>query len=136
MQTGLQPDGPGSYVRLIKAVDRKQFGVHLDVCNAINQPDRYYHNAQLIRDCFEKLGEWVVSCHAKDLLWITDGYNVHFKEVIPGTGVLDYKTYLTELSRLPVDAPLMLEHLKSEAEYDQGRAYVQRVAADAGLAFA
>ena len=136
MQTGLQPEGPESYLRLIKAVDRKAFGVHLDVCNAINQPDRYYQNSQLIRDCFEKLGRWVVSCHAKDLLWMTDGYNVHFQEVIPGTGVVDYKTYLTELSRLAVDAPLMLEHLKSAEEYDQARAYVQRVAAEAGLAFA
>ena len=136
MQTGLQPDGPDSYLRLIKAVDRKQFAVHLDVCNAINQPDRYYRNSQLIRDCFEKLGRWVVSCHAKDLLWMTDGYNVHFKEVAPGAGVVDYKTYLTELSRLPVDAPLMLEHLKTPEEYDEARAYVQRVAASAGLAFA
>src|SRR5438477_4730774 len=27
------PDGPDSYVSLIKAVDRQAFGVHLDVCN-------------------------------------------------------------------------------------------------------
>jgi len=38
--------------------------------------------------------------------------NVHFVEVIPGRGQIDYAAYLRELSRLPVDAPLMLEHLK------------------------
>src|SRR4029079_15724378 len=27
------PDGPDAYARLIKAVDRRMFGVHLDICN-------------------------------------------------------------------------------------------------------
>src|ERR1700691_4658234 len=34
------PDGPDSYLKLIKAVDRPAFGVHLDVCNVINSPER------------------------------------------------------------------------------------------------
>src|SRR5439155_24450720 len=29
------PDGPESYLKLIKAIDRRTFGVHLDVCNVI-----------------------------------------------------------------------------------------------------
>ena len=129
------PDGPDSYLKLIHAVDRKQFGVHLDVCNAINSPARFYNNKAVIEECFRKLGEWVVSCHAKDLAWIPE-YNVHFAEVVPGRGEVDYAAYLRELSMLAVDAPLMLEHLKSAAEYDEGRAYIQRVAAQAGVTFA
>ena len=43
--------------------------------------------------------------------------NVHFKEVVPGTGQIDYATYLSELSKLDVDAPLMLEHLQTPEEY-------------------
>jgi hypothetical protein len=35
-----------------------------------------------------------------------------------------------------VDAPLMLEHLKTAAEYDEGRKYIQNTAAAAGLTFA
>ena len=136
MQTGLQPEGPDNYLRLISAVDRKEFGVHLDVCNGINQPNRYYRNAEFIRECFQKLGKWVISCHAKDLAWQTDGYNVHFKEVVPGTGVLDYGTYLTEVSKLPVDAPFMLEHLSTPEEYDQARHFVQKTGADLNLKFA
>lgn len=128
------PDGPGSYLRLIRAVDRKPFGVHLDVCNAINSPTRFYNNKAVIEECFRTLGPWVVSCHAKDLAWVPE-YNVHFAEVVPGRGEIDYTTYLRELSRLPVDAPLMLEHLKSADEYDEGRAYIQRVAAQAGVTF-
>lgn len=129
------PDGPDSYIRLIHAVDRTAFGVHLDVCNVINSPTRFYNNREVIQECFRKLGQWIVSCHAKDLAWIPE-YNVHFAEVVPGRGEVDYSAYLTELSRLPVDAPLMLEHLKSPEEYDEARQYVRRVGEKAGVAFA
>ena len=129
------PDGPDSYIRLIRAVDRAAFGVHLDVCNVVNNPTRFYNNAEVIHECFRKLGQWIISCHAKDLAWIPE-YNVHFAEVVPGRGELDYAAYLTELANLPVDAPLMLEHLKTPEEYDEAREYVRRVGHRVGVAFA
>jgi sugar phosphate isomerase/epimerase len=129
------PDGPDAYVELIRAVDRKAFGVHLDVCNGINSPQRFYRNADFIRECFSKLGRWIVSCHAKDLRWDIE-MNVHFEEVVPGRGQVDYTTYLTELSKLGREVPLMLEHLKTAEEYDEGRHYIQKVASAAGLNFA
>ncbi len=127
------PDGPDSYLKLIKAVDRKAFAVHLDVCNGVNSPQRFYDNAAFIRECFRKLGPWIVSCHAKDLQWQIE-YNVHFKEVIPGTGQLDYATYLDEIAAVDRDVPLMLEHLSSSAEYDEGRKRIAGLAATRGLA--
>jgi sugar phosphate isomerase/epimerase len=129
------PDGPDSYLELIQAVDRRPFAVHLDICNVINSPTRFYNNTAVIEECFRKLGGWIVSCHAKDLAWVPE-YNVHFAEVTPGRGEIDYAAYLRQLSRLPVDAPLMLEHLKSAQDYDEGRAYIQRVAAKEGIIFA
>jgi sugar phosphate isomerase/epimerase len=128
------PDGPDSYVKLIHAVDRKAFGVHLDVCNVINTPDRYYRNSEVITECFQKLRPWILSCHGKDLSWETKGeYNVHFQETIPGRGQIDYATYLKELTT--VDAPLMLEHLKSAEDYAEARAYIHRVADQSGVKF-
>ena len=123
------PDGPESYGKLIKAVDRPAFGVHLDVCNGINSPTRFYRNTEFIGECFRTLGPWITSCHAKDLEWQVE-LNVHFVEVIPGRGSLDYAAYLTELAKLPVDAPLMLEHLKTAEEYEEGKKYIQKVAAE------
>jgi sugar phosphate isomerase/epimerase len=128
------PTGPDEYLRLIKAVDRKAFGVHLDVCNTMNSPVRLYNNSAGIRECFAKLGPWIKSCHAKDLKW-GPGVQVWIQEVIPGTGLIDYKTILLELSRLGTEAPLMLEHLHSEEEYTQGRKYIQGVARSLGLSF-
>lgn len=129
------PDGPDSYLRLIKAIDRKGFGVHLDVCNGINSPTRFYRSGEFIAECFRVLGPWIVSCHAKDLEWKVE-LNVHFVEVIPGRGEVDYRAYLRGLAALPNDAPLMLEHLKTAAEYAEGAAYIRKVAAECGIDFA
>ncbi len=129
------PDGPDNYLRLIKAVDRKAFGVHLDVCNVINSPTRYYENGKVITECFRVLGPWIISCHAKDLYWAME-YNVHFVEVPPGRGQIDYRTYLTQLAQLQQDAPLMLEHLKKPEEYDEARAFILKTGRGLGLNFA
>ncbi len=129
------PDGPDAYLKLIAAVDRPAFAVHMDVCNGVNSPARFYDNAAFIRECFAKLGKLTVSCHAKDLAFIPE-MNVHFKEVVPGTGQIDYGAYLTEISKLDVDAPLMLEHLQTPEEYASGREYIKSVGDRIGVRFA
>jgi sugar phosphate isomerase/epimerase len=107
------------------------FRVHLDPVNLINCPARYYDNAGLLRECFEKLGQWIVSCHGKDIL-LHEKLTVHLDEMRPGMGKLDYGVYLRLLSRLPADTPLILEHL-SQAEYPAARDYVLGVAAANGV---
>jgi sugar phosphate isomerase/epimerase len=128
------PDGADSYLALVKAVDRPAFGVHLDPCNAVNSPAHFYHNAELLDELFDKLGPWIVSCHAKDLAWDIE-MNVHFREVLPGTGKLDYATYLRRLAALPRDVPLMMEHLKTAAEYEQAGRYIMETGRKAGVRF-
>lgn len=130
------PNSAETYLKLIKAIDRTAaFATHIDVCNLVNGPERFYNNADLIEETFRKLGKWIVSCHAKDLAWVPE-MNVHIVEVIPGRGEIDYKTYLTALARLPQDAPLMLEHLKTADEYDEGRQYILKQGAATGIRFA
>lgn len=126
------PSSPDEYLGLLKAVDRDAFAVHVDICNIVNSPGRFYNNASLIKETFHKLGRWIVSCHAKDLAWEVE-MNVHFREVIPGTGQIDYRTYLTQLARLNQDAPLMLEHLKTAEQYGQGKRYIIEQARAAGV---
>jgi sugar phosphate isomerase/epimerase len=128
------PDSADSYLEMIRAVDREGFGVHLDPCNLINSPRRFYGNAGLLSECFDKLGPWITSCHAKDLAWDIE-MNVHFREVTLGAGQLDYTTYLKRLATLPGDVPLMIEHMKGEAEYDQSREYLVELGAKIGVGF-
>jgi sugar phosphate isomerase/epimerase len=127
------PDSPDSYLRLIRAIDRPAFGVHLDPVNMINCPQRYYYNADFLRECFAKLGPWIVSCHGKDIL-LQERLTTHLDEVRPGLGKLDYRVYLQQLSRLPQDTPLILEHLPQE-EYAVARDYVVHRAVEIGLLF-
>jgi sugar phosphate isomerase/epimerase len=127
------PDSPDSYLELIKAIDRKQLAVHLDPVNMINSPRRYYNNGAFLKECFEKLGPFIKNCHAKDILLRTN-LTVHLDEVLLGTGGLDYKVFLTELSKLK-NVPLMLEHLKTREEYTQAAANVRSIAKSSGIAF-
>ncbi len=129
------PEGPDSYLRLIKAIDRKALGVHIDICNGVNSPERFYNNAEFTRECFRKLAPWIVSCHAKDLEWKVE-FNIHFVEVVPGRGEIDLGAMLSEIARLPVDAPFMMEHLKTAEEYDEGKRHIMKVGAALGLSFA
>lgn len=125
------PDSADCYLRLFKAIDRKGFAVHLDPVNLVCSPQRYYGNANLIRECFEKLGPHIRSCHAKDILLQTK-LTTHLDEVRPGAGGLDYAVFLKELSRFP-GTPLMLEHLSKAEEYDQAAAHIRGVARSLGI---
>jgi sugar phosphate isomerase/epimerase len=127
------PDSPDSYLKLLQAVDRPAFAAHLDPVNMINCPQRYYQNADFLRECFAKLGRWIVSCHAKDTI-ISDKLTVHLAEARPGLGALDYTVFLREVSRLPIDTPVIIEHLPAD-QYPAARDYVLSVAKQAGLAF-
>ncbi|MCL2701227.1 MAG: sugar phosphate isomerase/epimerase [Phycisphaerae bacterium] len=122
MQTS-PPDSVDSYLELIRAIDRPAFGVHLDPVNMLYSPRECLHSGKLLADSVERLGPWIASCHAKDIK-VSDGLSVHLDECIPGTGLLDYKTFTTALKKLGRDVPLMLEHLRDAEEYRQARDYV------------
>jgi sugar phosphate isomerase/epimerase len=127
----MYPDSADSYLELIRAIDRRQVAVHLDPVNIVSSPQRYYDSAALLRECFAKLGAWIVSCHAKDIL-LRDRLTVHLDEVGPGEGGLDYAVYLGELDKLEPDVPLILEHMRTAEEYQAGAAYVRGVARQVG----
>jgi sugar phosphate isomerase/epimerase len=128
------PDSPESYLAIIRAVNREAFAVHLDPVNLVCSPQRYFDNAALIRACFDKLGPYIKSCHAKDVM-LRQQSLVHLEEVRPGLGSLDYRVYLQELSKLDPDTPLMLEHLASAEEYSAAAQHIRSVAQQVGVAY-
>lgn len=128
------PDSVDSYVALIKAIDRPMFGAHFDPVNIIMTPRVYWDNAALIRECFDKLGAHVVSCHAKDIV-LHHQAALHLDECQIGEGVLDYREYLTQLSCLPREVPLLTEHLSTPAEYATARDRIFAVGDAVGVRF-
>ena len=131
----LVTDTAENYLRLLTAIDRPQFGAHIDAANMIISPRLYFNTGQMIRDCFALLGPWIVSCHAKDIVMQGGPGNIsfHMDEVVPGEGNLDYSVYLTEIDKLGRDVPLMLEHF-DQPGYKRGLAHIKKVAAETGVA--
>jgi sugar phosphate isomerase/epimerase len=125
------PDTPDSYLELIKAVDRKQFAAHLDPVNMISSPQKYFNNAAFLKECFKKLGPYIKSIHAKDIIILPE-LTVHLKECRPGLGSLDYTVFLQEASNL-VGVPLMLEHLEKQEDYKSAADYVREIARKTGI---
>jgi sugar phosphate isomerase/epimerase len=123
------PDGPESYLDLLRAIDRPAFGVHFDPVNLISSPQRFYANGAFMRDCFAKLGRWMKSCHAKDIT-LAPRLTVHLDEVRPGLGRLDYPTFLREVAALDPEMPVLLEHLPHADEYRVAADYLRALEAD------
>ncbi len=126
------PDTVDSYLRLIKAIDRKRFAAHMDPVNLVSSPQLYFRTADLLRDGFKKLGPYIKSCHAKDII-LSQKQNVHLDEILPGQGNLDYRVYLQELRKLN-DVPLMIEHLRTPEEYRQAADHIRKTAGEVGWA--
>jgi sugar phosphate isomerase/epimerase len=127
------PDNPDVYLRMMKEINRDAFAVHLDPVNMTSDPRRVYYNGDFIRECFDKLGPYIVSCHAKDTNLIHHA-TTQITETFVGDGTLDYDAYLTELSKLPQEPPLMIEHL-SEDQLPAALNYVFNKAKKLGLSF-
>ena len=130
----MYPDSADNYLKLIKAIDRKQCAAHFDPTNLVTSTQIYFATGAMIKDAMAKLGPYIRSCHAKDVK-LSPRPHIHMDEIRPGLGNLDYKVFLQELSKLDPDTPLMLEHLPNEQEYETAAKHIRGVAEAAGVAF-
>jgi sugar phosphate isomerase/epimerase len=126
-------DGAAEYLRFLKAVDRKACGVHLDPTNSISSPRLLYDNAAFFRREFALLGDSVLSIHLKDIHLNPDEFTVRLEEVVIGKGDIDYANLLRLIDKLPPDTPMMLEHLETEALYDEAASALRDLADKAGV---
>ena len=128
------PDSPESYLQLIRDVGRPQFGAHMDFVNMINSPRRYLAAEDFVESCFRLLAPYIKSTHIKDSRMHPTRLTTILEECSPGEGALDYEQVLRIMHRyLPADAPVLLEHMQTEAEYRSAYAYVSEIAAKAGI---
>lgn len=133
MMPWMIPTSADEMLELIRAVGRPGFAAHVDLVNITCSPRLYYGNAVMTRQTFGMLGSLVKSVHAKDIL-LGEDLTVHLDEVRPGLGGFDYKALLASVQEFCPDAPVMLEHLPNEAEYDKAAEYVRGVAAGLNIA--
>jgi len=124
-------DGPGAHRHLIDEVGDPRCAVNLDPTNMVNL-DRYFHTAELLDECFDMLGESILGCHAKDTWIEPDVQTLIIHEVCPGRGVMDYRRYLTRMSRMKRPRALFPEHLPAD-QYPEADAFIRKTAEAAGV---
>jgi sugar phosphate isomerase/epimerase len=129
----MYPDSTDSYLKLMKAIDRRAFAVHFDPVNMVSSPQLYFRSGDLIRDFVARLGPHIKSCHVKDII-LRDQLTTHLDEVRPGLGKLDYPALFASLGTLDADLPVMIEHLPNAEEVDLAAAYLRKAASAAGAA--
>lgn len=119
------PTGPEEYIRLIGAVDRDRFAVHMDVINMINSADRYFHAEEFIDECAEVLGNRIRSCHIKDV-HLDRRYTLRLEECGPGDGEFPLRHYVSRMHEIDPDMPVILEHLSTDEEYLKYMEYLRK----------
>ena len=120
------PTGPNEYMKLIEAVDRDRFAVHMDIINMINSADRYFGADEFIEECIELLGDRIRSCHIKDV-HLNEAYTLRLEECPPGEGEFPLKHYVSKINESDPDMPVILEHLNKDEEYIRYMNYLKEV---------
>jgi len=119
------PSSPDEYLKLIKKVNRKEFGAHLDVVNMITSPERYFYNDDFLRECFTKLEGKICSCHLKDIR-LKEEYTFQLEECACGKGSLDLELYQKLATKEDPTMPMIIEHLTTDEEYLASVKYVKK----------
>lgn len=121
------PDSPDAYLKLIKDVDRPGFAVHLDYTNMINNPRLFVHSSDFISECFQKLGPFIKSIHAKDVR-MYENLPCCIEEVMPGSGSIDFSHVLRLCEGLGKDTTVFVEHMDQYDDYKNSVAYLRGIA--------
>lgn len=124
------PDSPDVYLQLIKDIDRKGFGVHLDFTNMLNQPRRYVNSSEFIKECFMKLGPHIRSVHVKDAI-MSEQLPCSIAEVMPGKGSVDMVQVLQLCEYLGSETTAYVEHFKTYDEYKEAVIYLRGLSKEA-----
>lgn len=120
------PTGPDDYLRLMDEVERDGFGVHLDLINMVNSPQRYFNLNEFMDECFEKLGSRIESCHLKNIRLLEE-FTFQLKECACEDGVMDIARYLRHATDVDEDMPMIIEHLDTDEEYRRSFEYVSNI---------
>lgn len=119
----MYPTSPEEYLQMAEDVKRDQFGVHMDVINMINTPERYFFPQPFLEHCFDLLGSRIRSCHLKDIL-LGQEFTFRLQECACGEGTFCLERYAELANAADPDMPMIIEHLHSDREYVSSVGYV------------
>lgn len=121
----MYPTGPEEYRRLVEEVDRDAMGVHMDIINMINTPQRYFFPEDFLDQCFDILGSQILSCHLKDIR-LREELTFQLEETACGKGSFPIERYIDKINEVNPDMPVIIEHLTTDEEYISSLNYVRQ----------
>lgn len=121
----MYPTGPEEYAKLLEEVNREQFGVHMDIINMINTPQRYFFPDLFVEQCFELLGPAIKSCHVKDIR-LEPEFTFRLKECACGEGNFCLEKYVELANQTDSEMPMIIEHLDTDEAYMNSIRYVKK----------
>lgn len=124
-------NNPWAHKRLIEDVGDPRVGVGLDITNFV-YPGFAFRMTELLNTTFDLLGEHIHYVHAKDLVWNEMMAGMNW--ALQGTGVMDYETFLSRVSRL--DRPevyMLIEFLVQDEQYVQAQRNIRSIAGNLGV---
>ena len=93
--------------------------------------DTVFDTASALNHHFDLLGEYMVSCHAKDI-WIENKLALHLQDGCPGKGLMDFRTLFRRMEALNPDYPVIAEG-NSTAELPAVSALFHRIAQELNI---
>ena len=115
---------------ILDAVDSPWVRSDLDPANWITLKT-VYRTGEALDRIFDVLGKHIVSGHAKDII-LTNAHTLHLPTCAPGTGMLDFKTYIRRMEELDPEYPLITEGTQ-ESELPAVSDFLHRTAAELGI---
>ena len=115
---------------ILDAVDSPWVRSDLDPANWITLKT-VYRTGEALDRIFDVLGKHIVSGHAKDII-LTNAHTLHLPTCAPGTGMLDFKTYIRRMEELDPEYPLITEGTQ-ESELPAVSEFLHRTAAELGV---
>ena len=126
-------NNPRAHRQFIDDVADPRCKVCYDPTNQISF-ETYFRTSELINEGFDLLADDIMACHAKDCLITPDRMTAYLNEVTAGTGVQDYETYLTRISRLKKPVTLIIEHIP-DTEQPKAKKLIEDNAEREGVKF-
>ena len=97
---------------VLAAVDSPWVRSDYDSANWIGLKD-VFDTTTALNHHFDVLGEYMVSCHAKDA-WVENRLVIHIEDGCPGKGNIDFRTLFLRMEDLSPDYPVIVEGAQTE----------------------
>jgi sugar phosphate isomerase/epimerase len=138
LKLGIEPEvanvvsNANDALRLIRELDSNRIRIVFDPANLYRPPNDPRKDRHIITDALASLGDRIAIAHCKDIA--NPGIEAarqqpgvtQYSHVAAGTGILDYRHYISELKRLVHTSVPLILHGLSEEQIPSSVAFVRR----------